>query len=735
MPISKLSNEILLIIFTFYIREAQCNYNGPLNPSSPPRRPYQYITISHICTHWRELIVKYPAFWNWIVPASPSVTKMLLERSQQMHLLVPYMPPTYAFRTQVTKPLDLESLKLVSAQFHRAKTLVLYGNPADLQDIDAPLLEDLTYHHWTRSSSDWEQFVPHTDDSPRDVIRFSAKGLPSLRTLTLRTCPFEAISRLVVPTIIDLDLSNIANPPTPRVMAELLAHMPNLLRVQLQVALSPVTDSYALEPQSHITTLPRLQKLCIMGLSAGISSFLLLSYLKCRPSFVTIIIAPSALLFPFLGLATFFAQSLLRALPGPLVGLRVQCNATPYTTERLSLIFSLYTIDGAATDLESTNIPRFQLQVHVHYDMAADFMLSMCCELAGPDLVDLSIEHQGVSFLHAGFWYVVSNFMPNLKNVNLWMEAARDIPEALEREYTDEERASIQANLRPGRGCVEVQKYFLPNLAVLTILDARWRLNHQAHPTSMPMPFAGRPNLFTRMLAALKVRRERGLQLPELHVYTTEVPWRAQDLETLRTGDLVRTFRYTEKLTFERFGVEEQIAILTKRETEQFARIEQFRSRMPPEGAGDRIDPMLARLFMGCIELICEQITRLLEVVSKPQYATDPPVLTCVPDEDSGDPDEPKTWSELKLKVVGQAYASLDKLQEHVDLLSTRLAQMMDELGRAEAEATDALAAGQQDGDHDNNDDAEENDDDGGGDEGQDDEDNEENGDDEDGVE
>ncbi|KAI0328100.1 hypothetical protein GY45DRAFT_1326757 [Cubamyces sp. BRFM 1775] len=169
MPVRQLPPEVLRMIFSYATSDATGNAD--------------IISISHVCSYWRACSLQAPALWAHILLNHPAGIKVFLERSRPMPLRVAYKASQ--------KPV-IATLRLIAAEAHRLRSLNIYvpeetGLDSILNRIRfaAPMLEELVIKHQEplRPPKGPEAF-PRPQES---------SGVPSLRTLTLKSTPLPYI--------------------------------------------------------------------------------------------------------------------------------------------------------------------------------------------------------------------------------------------------------------------------------------------------------------------------------------------------------------------------------------------------------------------------------------------------------------------------------------------------------------------------------------------------------------
>lgn len=89
--LERLPVEILAKIFYIYVadtRQLEDKDSDAFPHSSGPLQPWSWITISHICQRWRDIVLHSPYFWTVISPTHPEAVQHAIAHSAQLPLTV-----------------------------------------------------------------------------------------------------------------------------------------------------------------------------------------------------------------------------------------------------------------------------------------------------------------------------------------------------------------------------------------------------------------------------------------------------------------------------------------------------------------------------------------------------------------------------------------------------------------------------------------------------------------------
>lgn len=208
------------------------------------RRPYEWITLTQVCTYWRELILHNPILWSHIhagrnVSCNDYIPRVLA-RSQRKALTV---------NIHIDDPLDSNTVEAVSGEIHR--------------------VEHLNFYVSTNSRN--------ASGISRNLFKFcsAASHAPEIRLKSLIvwgereyqwTPRWTEIRLLLSPSIQSLCL-NLASFPAVEEARSALRSMPSLVALQLQFTreVSDYSESDVYCPPGEEVRLDRLGNLWLVG--------------------------------------------------------------------------------------------------------------------------------------------------------------------------------------------------------------------------------------------------------------------------------------------------------------------------------------------------------------------------------------------------------------------------------------------------------------------------------------
>ncbi|EPS93760.1 hypothetical protein FOMPIDRAFT_93871 [Fomitopsis schrenkii] len=147
LPISRLPHELLSEVFLHH-----AEYRAEPT-SQEPKSPRDWICVTHVCTHWREVALQCPTLWTrFHASDSLDMLPIFLARSKDAPLSVSMSFDAWQSPiTRRSKPqLSEESLILVLTNLHRMRLLSVEFSSDPLDDVlahisgPAPLLESLS---------------------------------------------------------------------------------------------------------------------------------------------------------------------------------------------------------------------------------------------------------------------------------------------------------------------------------------------------------------------------------------------------------------------------------------------------------------------------------------------------------------------------------------------------------------------------------------------------------------
>ena len=313
-PIQHLPSEIISRIFLAYAEDCRTEYeNARWNDYE--QKPYRWLVISHVCRRWREVALRYPMLWDWIVPIRRACTRVFLQRSGERPLHVPYRRMREPSHSEVgpkfydNLPYDdddeaadpplgglldrremLRALRLVLRQFRRIERLDVYADypklPWSFRTTEAPQLRTLTIRSRT-----W------MDGPMLDYL--NGLKMPNLQSFHSWTNPL-ALRRFIRPTLTSLTISGRDMVPTDgttvpsaadrkQVILNLLSCVPALARLRVDyVHLIFAYNLQEIAPADRTVSLPALRFLHLTDANAGLPSANLLGHLVVPSETVSI---------------------------------------------------------------------------------------------------------------------------------------------------------------------------------------------------------------------------------------------------------------------------------------------------------------------------------------------------------------------------------------------------------------------------------------------------------------
>ena len=234
--ISRLPVEILIHVFSY------CSASDR-HPHVRFRTPPPWLAVTHVCQHWRQVVLSCPFLWADIITTNYRWTEEMLERSRDVPIHI-----TVDDAGNVQTPCDVRAARLLFSKIHRAQSLVmtcaetiLACMPILFEAEAAPLLEELTITNFHRSNA--------LDLVERPL--FNGKT-PCLQFLSLHHCRVLWSSPLFHCDLVYLSLSHIPHDHRPHLqqLLDVLKSLTRLECLQLDEALpnhiSSPTDSESL---------------------------------------------------------------------------------------------------------------------------------------------------------------------------------------------------------------------------------------------------------------------------------------------------------------------------------------------------------------------------------------------------------------------------------------------------------------------------------------------------------
>ncbi|KAF8905730.1 hypothetical protein CPB84DRAFT_1771055 [Gymnopilus junonius] len=272
LPVSRLPAEVLARIFTTYQDAVMKERHA---------RPMAWISITHVCQHWREIAVNYPLLWTHIDFRYPRWAEEMLLRSKPSDLVVHIDSEAQVFTSHGQ---DIEAFKVVQIFFQqhltRAVEIVLTG----IDDIDlfqamviclpvtpVPRLRVLTLGGWGS---------PPLDADYIDTIELMEARLTNTVSLTTLEVDdaMEWDSKLLT-GLIHLSVTNSLDEEFERRPSQLsftkaLGRLDTLQRLGLSYALPRPSDEQRTSNDDVNVALPNLQKVKLTDTVSLVLDFL-----------------------------------------------------------------------------------------------------------------------------------------------------------------------------------------------------------------------------------------------------------------------------------------------------------------------------------------------------------------------------------------------------------------------------------------------------------------------------
>lgn len=267
-PMSRLPAELLSKIFDFLVLDASVHYFAKNCVKS-----FDWIQVTHVCRHWRQVALNHTSFWGNIICTIPSWTPEFIARSKQAPIRIIHRSDDTRWRSR-----QIDSLILALSHTHRAKEIYLAGKASLLPRLishlscPAPLLESFE----AVASPD---FTGLTDmlriTRAAEIVYFPlslfAGEAPLLRRLHLNRCGLDWDSPLynnLVNLAVEMPISNsyMEIPPSRAQILASLQRMPNIESLELKSAIPKARDDSASDP---LVKLPFLRRLTVSSISSS----------------------------------------------------------------------------------------------------------------------------------------------------------------------------------------------------------------------------------------------------------------------------------------------------------------------------------------------------------------------------------------------------------------------------------------------------------------------------------
>lgn len=209
-PIARLPIETISEIFLL-LQKSQ-------DSRSHREHPWSWMTISHICSHWRAIALSTQELWTVIETAKHATieqTKAFLARSGTSQLVVHHRD-NWGLNDKA-----LQRFMLTLTHLHRVREMRIFtldNFPVELREVllanPAPLLQ--TFHLFTQS------------DRLFDVRELFQEQAPKLKTLALQVNAPSWSSVPIMRDLTELRFGSSMSPPTLQGIFSILALNPNL---------------------------------------------------------------------------------------------------------------------------------------------------------------------------------------------------------------------------------------------------------------------------------------------------------------------------------------------------------------------------------------------------------------------------------------------------------------------------------------------------------------------------
>lgn len=193
-------------------------------------RPYRWITVTHICHHWRAVALSAPALWSHVVPTKLESVSEFLRRSKQAPLSL------RSYRHWAIASDCLQSVEAILKEVHRIEHIELSVSVRlllamfSLQNQQAPQLRSVVLKNSDKNRQD--QFSVQQLEEP--IPFFSRLQPPAIRHLHLAHYPLVAIrSMLQWTSLRELILQSITQIPSILHLLDLLENITYLERLTL----------------------------------------------------------------------------------------------------------------------------------------------------------------------------------------------------------------------------------------------------------------------------------------------------------------------------------------------------------------------------------------------------------------------------------------------------------------------------------------------------------------------
>lgn len=233
IPVGHLPPEILATVFAIYV-------------ANPPQkyilRSYWWLTILHVCSRWRQIVLTCPRLWTSIDPGDPELVATVLQLSKGLPLTIQLwsdMDHCDAFKLY---ELVLPHLSRFRAAYMQITPEVVNLLKSETVKLEAPLLESLGMA------------------LESNLGDFSDMSLPRLQTLNVVSGTRDILQSLLRPTLTDLALTD--HPTQPRELVDLFASLPSLQKLRIRhCARNGLEDPGLFVPPTRTVHLSQLKAL------------------------------------------------------------------------------------------------------------------------------------------------------------------------------------------------------------------------------------------------------------------------------------------------------------------------------------------------------------------------------------------------------------------------------------------------------------------------------------------
>ncbi|KAI0794149.1 hypothetical protein C8Q74DRAFT_559995 [Fomes fomentarius] len=272
-PICRLPSELLALVFVTYVDDLHHT------AYSRARLMKTWITVTHVCRHWRAVALSTPRLWSYIYASNPSVCSELIVRSKSSPLFVDILLSHYDD--------DMSTVDLISGELPRIQQLVVAAPTRKIQSLCGAIGRTMDQLQHLSLSSLGDEFDDVLPKLPLITIEDFA---PRLRRLHLHRLPFVWTDLVFHAKLDSLDVNGrfewdgmIPELPSIGTIQQFFTAMerlaPSLENLTLEEAIPPsrgLTDgstNVAL-PMRNLISFPVLRSLVLKDRSNDIAAFL-----------------------------------------------------------------------------------------------------------------------------------------------------------------------------------------------------------------------------------------------------------------------------------------------------------------------------------------------------------------------------------------------------------------------------------------------------------------------------